>query len=152
MIIIKVSSMLAEQLQRYYFTRFEQDVMLDLQGELLDRTLHFPKSFFDDVQTGYIMSRLTTDVEGLSWFLSGTLVYVLSNMIRFAGGIVFLFYLEWRLALAAVIVLPALALFARFFANRIYIISRSHMEQQAKVSERIQESISASSLDQSLYH
>lgn len=146
MVIIKLSSMLADQLQRYYFTHFEQDVMLDLQAELLDRTLHFPKSFFDDVQTGYIMSRLTSDVEGLRWFLSGTVVYILSNLIRLIGGVFFLFYLEWRLALAALIALPALAVFARFFAQRIYILSRQQMEQEAKVTERIQESISAASL------
>jgi ABC-type multidrug transport system fused ATPase/permease subunit len=146
MAVIKGSSLLAEQLQRYYFTHFEQDVMLEMQGELLDRTLHFPKSFFDDTQTGYNMSRLTSDVEGLCWFFSGTLVYILSNLIRFVGGATFLFYLEWRLALAALIVLPGLAWFARFFANKIYILSRQQMEQQANVSKRIQESISAASL------
>ena len=146
MVVIKGSSLLAEQLQRYYFTRFEQDVMLDMQGELLDRTLHFPKSFFDYTQTGYIMSRLTNDVEGLRWFFSGTLVNILSNLISFIGGVVFLFYLEWRLALAALIVLPGLAWFACYFANRIYILSRHQMEQDANVSKRIQESISAASL------
>ena len=142
----KGAELLAEQLQRFYFTRFEQDVMLDLQGELLERTLRFPKSFFDDRQTGYLMSRLTSDVEGLRWFFAGTLVYVLSNLIRLVGGVAFLFYLEWRLALAALVALPGLMLAVRFFARRIYIISRSEMEQRANVSKRLQESLSAASL------
>lgn len=143
---VKGASMLAEQLQRFYFTRFEQDVILDLQGELVERTLHFPKSFFDERQTGYLMSRLTSDVEGLRWFFSGTLVYILSNLVRLIGGAAFLFFLEWRLALAALIILPGLLWVVRFFASRIYVLNRQEMEQRANVSRRVQESISAASL------
>ena len=142
----KGAELLAQQLERFYFTRFEQDIMLDLQGDLLERTLRLPKSFFDERQTGYLMSRLTGDVEGLRWFFSGTLVYLLSNILRLVGGAVFLFYLEWRLALAALIVLPGLMIVVRFFARRIYILSRREMEQRANVSQRLQESLSAASL------
>jgi len=52
------------------------------------------------------MSRLSSDVEGLRWFFSSSLVHMASSALRFAGGIVFLFYLEWRLALVALVVLP----------------------------------------------
>lgn len=142
----KIAEILATQLQRFYFTRFEQDVMLDLQGELLERTLRFPKSFFDERQTGYLMSRLTSDVEGLRWFFSGTLVYILTSVIRLVGGAVFLFYLEWRLALAGIIALPALVWVVRFFTRHIYILSRQEMEQRANVSKRLQESLSSASL------
>ena len=140
------AELLAQQLERFYFTRFEQNIMLDLQGDLLERTLRLPKSFFDDRQTGYLMSRLTGDVEGLRWFFSGTIVYLLSNILRLVGGALFLFYLEWRLALAALIVLPGLMIVVRFFAHRIYILSRREMEQRANVSQRLQESLSAASL------
>jgi subfamily B ATP-binding cassette protein MsbA len=142
----KGAELLAEQLQRFYFTRFEQDIMLDLQGELVERTLRLPKSFFDEHQTGYLMSRLTGDVERLRWFFSGTLVYMFSNVVRLIGGAALLFYLEWRLALAALIALPGLMAAVRFFARRIYTLSRREMEQRANVSKRLQESLSAASL------
>ncbi len=142
----KGAELLAQQLQHFYFTRFEQDILLDLQGELVERTLRLPKSFFDEHQTGYLMSRLTGDVEGLRWFFSGTLVYTFSNVIRLAGGAVLLFYLEWRLALAALVALPGLMAAVRFFARRIYILSRREMEQRANVQTRLQESLSAAAL------
>ena len=142
----KATELLAGQLQRFYFTRFEQDVLLDLQSSLLERTLSLPKSFFDERQTGYLMARLTSDVEGLRWFFSGTIVHLFSNLLRLLGGAVFLFYLEWRLALAALIALPALVLAVRFFARRIYTLGHQEMEQRARVSQRLQESLSAASL------
>lgn len=143
---VKLLGMLLSSSQQMYFARFEQDVVRDVQEALLDRTLRFPKSFFDDKEVGYLMSRLLSDVQGLRWFLSGTLVYVVSNALRFAGGVVLLVYLEWRLALIALIVLPGLALGVRYFAGKLRVLSRHGMEQQASVSRSVQESLSSSAL------
>ena len=38
--------------QKFYFSRFEQEVSLDIQHTLIDHTLHFPKSFFDSCFSG----------------------------------------------------------------------------------------------------
>jgi subfamily B ATP-binding cassette protein MsbA len=138
--------MLAGTWQQFYFARFEQEVILDIQHDLLDRALRFPKSFFDSKETGYLMSRLSSDVQGLRWFFSSTLVYIISNILRFVGGVALLFYLEWRLAIAVLVILPALVLCVRFFAGRMRILSHQGMEQQANISRSMQESLSATSL------
>jgi len=143
---IKGLGMLADLLQRFYFTRFEQQILLDIQQDLLGRTLRFPKSFFDEQEVGYLMSRLSSDVTGLRWFFSSTLVYIVSNVLRFLGGVVLLFYLEWRLALAAVVLLPCLVVAVNYFAAKIRVLGHQGMEQQAQVSRRMQESLSAASL------
>jgi ABC-type multidrug transport system fused ATPase/permease subunit len=143
---MKLAGMLASLLQQFYFARFQQEVLLDIQHDLLDRTLRFPKSFFDDKEVGYLMSRLSSDVQGLGWFFSSTLVYVVTNTLRFLGGAVLLFYLEWRLALAAVVALPGLVLAVRYFSRKLRVLSHQGMEQQAQISRRMQESLSATSL------
>lgn len=149
-ILLLVGIALAERLvslfQQFYFTRFEQEVILDIQHNLLDRALRFPKSFFDANQTGYLMSRLSSDVQGLSWFFSSTIVHIISNILRFIGGVGFLFYLEWRLTIGVLIILPGLVFFVRYFSDKMYILSHQSMEQHANVSSRFQESLSAVSL------
>ena len=137
---------LCRVLEDYYFARFEQQATLDIQRELIDRVLHFPKSFFDDNQTGYLQSRLMEDVEGLRWFFSGTVVHIISNTFRFIGGIAILFYLEWKLSIAVFILLPGLFYCIRFFSSRIHILSHQSMEQKARISGRIQESLSEAAL------
>lgn len=143
---IQVLNMLAGLLQEYYFTRFEQEVLLDIQEDLLDRTLHFPKSFFDEQEVGYLMSRLLSDVQGLRWFFSRTLVQIASNIVRLVGGVALLFYLEWRLAIVALIILPGLLAWVRFFSQRTRALSHQAMEHQADVARRLQESLSSTSL------
>jgi ABC-type bacteriocin/lantibiotic exporter with double-glycine peptidase domain len=137
---------LCRVLEEFYFARMEQQVTLDIQCDLIDRVLHFPKSLFDDNQTGYLQSRLTEDVDGLRWFFSGTAVHIISNTLRFLGGIVLLFYLEWRLSIAVLILWPGLFQCFRFFSSRIHILSHQSMEQKAGASGRLQESLSEAAL------
>jgi ABC-type multidrug transport system fused ATPase/permease subunit len=137
---------LARMLEEFYFARFEQRITLDIHKDLIARVLRFPKTFFDDNQTGYLMSRLTEDVEGIRWFFSNTIVYVLSNVIRFIGGICFLFYLEWRLSLVVLFLLPAVIWCVRYLSGSLFKLSRKSMEQKASLSGRLQESLSEATL------
>jgi ABC-type multidrug transport system fused ATPase/permease subunit len=143
---IKGLGMLIGLLQGFYFARFEQTVVLDIQHDLLDRTLHFPKSFFDDKEVGYLMSRLSSDVQGVRWFFSSTLVYIISNVLRFVGGVALLIYLDWKLAGVSLVILPGLVIGARYFSGKFRVLSHQRMEQQANVSRRMQESLSAAPL------
>lgn len=142
-IILLAAILLASKLmglwEQFYFKRLEQAIILDIQHVLLDRTLRFPKMFFDRNETGYLMSRLSSDVEELRWFFSGTIVYMISNILRFIGGMVFLFYLEWRLAIGVLIVIPGLFYSIRFFSGKMHILGHESMEQEANVSSRLQE-------------
>lgn len=131
---------------QFYFKRLEQEIILDVQQALLERTLRFPKAFFDRNKTGYLMSRLSSDVEELRWFFSGTIVYIISNLLRLIGGLAFLFYLEWRLAIGVLVVIPGLFYSILFFSGKIHVLSHEGMEQEANVSSRLQESIAATPL------
>jgi len=146
LVLVKGFGMASGMLQQFYFTRFEQDVLLDIQGDLLERTLRFPKAFFDDKETGYLMSRLSSDVMGLRWFFSSTIVYIVSNIFSFIGGTALLFYLEWRLALTAIVVLPLWVVCVRYFSGKLYVLGHQSMEQQANVFRQLQESLSAAAL------
>ena len=140
---VKLLTMGAGALQQYYFTRFEQAVVLDLQQNLLDHTLRLPKTFFDDKEVGYLISRLSSDVQGLRWFFSSSIVYILSSIFKFIGGLIFLFYLEWRLGIVTLVVLPLLIISARYFSERMRAISQHSMEQGANVMQRFQETLAS---------
>lgn len=143
---VKLLDKLASMLQGYYFTRFEREVVLDLQEDLLKHTLSLPKSFFDDQEVGYLMARLSGDVLGLRWFVSYTLVNLLANALRLVGGVGFLFYLDWRIALVSLLLVPALILLVKFFYRRIYVLSHQDREKNARVEGRLQETLQSSEL------
>ncbi|MCX6558537.1 MAG: ABC transporter transmembrane domain-containing protein, partial [Candidatus Aminicenantes bacterium] len=143
---IKAAGTIFGILQQFFFTRFEQEVLFDIQQALFDRTLSLPKSFFDSKETGYLMSRLLGDVGGLRWFFSSTMVYIFTSLLRFGGGVFFLLYLNWRLATAVLVVLPLMFISVRFFGRKMRVLSHHGMERQAEVFQSVQESLAQTSL------
>jgi len=141
--MIAAAGRCAAMLQDFHFTRFEQEVILDIQQELFDRTLRFPKAFFDENQTGYLMARLSSDVQDVRWFFSSTIVHIAGNALRCAGGIALLFYLEWRLALGVLLILPVILLGIRYFSRKIRILGHHGMERQAAFARDFQESLAS---------
>ena len=130
-------------LKQYTILNFEQYVILDIQESLLNHTLQLPKAFFDKKEVGYLISRISSDVQGIRWFFSGEIVYLLTKLVQFIGGLGFLFFLEWKLALATIVALPFLLLSVRYFSNHMRAISHHSMETNANIMKHLQETITA---------
>ena len=143
LIAVKGVSLGLSLFQKYVLNNFEQTVILEIQAALLDHTLILPKRFFDKNEVGYLISRISSDVQGLRWFFSGTVVYLLTNLIQLIGGLGFLFYLEWRLALGCLIFLPILAWVMSRYSKSLRTLGHREMEQRATIMERLQETIAS---------
>lgn len=133
-------------LQVFFSTRFQQNVTLDIQQELLDRTLGLPKAFFDSIQAGYLVSRIQNGTNGVQWFFSGIVVQVLTQSIRFVGGLIFLFYIEWRIAVPVTLSLPVTWFMARYMSRKTYVLSHHSMECSSEMNGNLQEAFSSVSL------
>ncbi|MDY0042263.1 MAG: ABC transporter ATP-binding protein [Desulforhabdus sp.] len=131
-----------QQFQEFFFTQFQQEVTIDIQEKVLERTISLPKTFFDSVKSGYLVSRLRNDVQWIQWFFSGTLVQFAAQLCKFVGSVAFLFYLEWRIALPVILTVPITWLIASYLSAKTYILSHHAMESHAEVSGNFQECFS----------
>lgn len=129
-------------LKQFYFNQFEQFVIFEIQQQLINRVLRFPKSFFDSKQTGYLMSRLSKDVFELRMIFSSTVVELITNLFKFIGAIVVLFIIHWKLALLSLFVIPFFYSTVRSFSEKTRKVSHRMMEKTAYVSNNLQETIS----------
>jgi ABC-type multidrug transport system fused ATPase/permease subunit len=89
------------------------------------------------------MARVNGDLIGVTRFLSESLVAIVENSLRLIGGLAFLFYLEWRLALAALAVLPVFALSLQFSFNRMNALNHAGNEENALYMSRFQETLAS---------
>jgi ABC-type bacteriocin/lantibiotic exporter with double-glycine peptidase domain len=138
---VQVFSLVARTLQNFLFTRLEQEIILEIKHDLLNRLLHFPKAFFDNKQTGYLVSRVSGDASGLQFFFSSTLISIVDNSLRMIVGIGLLLYLEWRISILILIILPLFLILTRFFSGKLHNLSHSNMEQSARASQSLQETL-----------
>jgi len=127
--------------QNWFFLRYSQEITLDIQRQVLEHSFSLPKSFFDKHQAGYLLARMTGDIGGVTWFLSGSLVGILTNILYFIGGLALLFWLEWRLALAALAAVPAYLFALRRFSDRMHALNHAGNEENARYMSRFQETL-----------
>lgn len=136
----------ADFVKQVYFVRFQQQVILGVQGHLFHRLLRLPKAFFDSNRTGYLMSRVIGDVFELQAFFSLNLVNILTRTLQLIGALGFLLYLNWRLTLLSLIVLPLFIVITRVFGGRLRHLNRAALEKSALVSQDLEETLSATAL------
>jgi ATP-binding cassette subfamily B protein len=72
-----------------------------IRKELFDHMQTLPLRFFDSQTHGEIMSRYTNDVDNIQMMLEQSVVQLISAIFMFAGYIIMLLRLEWRLFLVA---------------------------------------------------
>jgi ABC-type multidrug transport system fused ATPase/permease subunit len=142
MLIIGITIGLIGLIQRYLIFRFQQELTFNLQTTLFDHLLRFPMSFFKRKQTGYLMSRVSDDVEALQYLFSQSLSQMVTSIFYLFFGIAILFSLSVKLSLISISILPAYVFINYYFGGRLRNVSLNEMENTAQVSKDIQEVLS----------
>ncbi|MCP2599251.1 ABC transporter ATP-binding protein/permease [Candidatus Aminicenantes bacterium AC-335-B20] len=141
LIAIQVLRLIFSFLTNYLFSVFNQEVIVKIKKDLFHRLLRLPLSFFDKTQTGYLLSRIG-EVEGLSFFFSNTFVRILIGLFEFIFCLTVLFYLNWKLTLISISILPLFYFATRYYAKNIRKLSKEVMEKSAVLSHKVQDSLS----------
>lgn len=133
----------ATDLARNYLTaRFREGYAFNLQTALFGHVLSFPLSYFKSQQTGYIMSRLSDDVQVLQYTVSQYLPQIVANALYVAFTLAILSVLNLRLTLVVLAFIPLYLLVNAVFVRRIRAATHRERERQAYVSRDLQEVIS----------
>ena len=90
-----------------YFTGWTGERMLaDLRNHLFRHLQRLSLGFYERNRAGVIISRLTNDVEALDQLVTDGVTSLVQNTLTLVGTAVVLFFLDWRLALATLTVIP----------------------------------------------
>ena len=133
-------------LQSYLLASFRGRVLFDVRVKLFERVQRASLSFFHGRQTGYLMSRLSDDVDAVQGLLAETLVTAGQSILTFVAGIVCTIYIHPKLALICFAVLPLYVVSIAIFNRRIRSLSMETREQFALVQKDLQELVSGMSL------
>ncbi len=121
-----------------------QRIMRDLRNQLFDHLQGMSLRFFTATRTGELQSRLVSDVGGVQGVLSDTVANVLSNAATVLSTIVAMLYMDWRLTLLSVGVLPLFAFFASYVGEYSRGIRGVAQQQLADLNATMQETLSVS--------
>jgi ATP-binding cassette subfamily B protein len=117
-------------------------VMLALRRSLFDRFLNLPLPKLWDMKTGGILSRLSGDVDTTTGLMQLAIVSPASSIIRLIIAVAVLMTLNWRLAIAALVVIPGIMAISFIFAKRVRPIYRSMRKDAEVIDGRVGETFS----------
>lgn len=136
-VVSNVINLAKDYRQRLLNTR----VMLSLRRALYERLINLPLASLSEMKTGGILSRLTGDVDTTTGLLQMAIVSPSVSLIRLLIAVAVLVTLNWRLALAAMAVIPGSMLISFGFLRRtrpIYRVIRKDVEEiDGRVGERV---------------
>jgi ATP-binding cassette subfamily B protein len=103
----------------YAWDTLAQNVRHDLRVKLYDHLQTQDIRFFEDRQTGDLMSVLSSDVDNLENFLADASTSIVRLVVTFLGVAAILIFMDWRLAALLFAPLPIAIFAVRFFATRV---------------------------------
>jgi ATP-binding cassette subfamily B protein len=117
------------------------DVEMDLRQGLYSHFVRLSFGFYDRNQTGQLMSRATVDLQGVRFFLGYGLIFFFQNALTVVSVTVVLFFVDWRLALVVLAVMPFLIALAYRYSHIAHPTLRDVQQKLADVATVSEENI-----------
>ncbi|MDH3219894.1 MAG: ABC transporter ATP-binding protein/permease [Gammaproteobacteria bacterium] len=127
----------------YIFKSVGQRVLAAIRRQFYAHVQRLPHSFHDINQSGDLLLRLTGDIRTLREILVSSIVFITERGLFMLGMLAVMLWMDWRLALVSILVLPPLALCSSFFAGRIRNANRLQRGREGKLASSINERIGA---------
>jgi ATP-binding cassette subfamily B protein len=130
--------------QRGIAARIGQGMLLDMRTRVFNHVQQMSLAFFTRTRTGALVSRLNTDVGGVSTAFTDILSSVVSNFITTVLTLGAMFILSWRLTLIALILIPLFILPARYIGKRLQALTRESYDLSSEMNNMMVERFNVS--------
>jgi len=133
---------ISEFLATYFINFIGHSVVRDLRNLLYSKIIQQSMAFFTRTSTGRLMSAVTSDIERIQYAVSQTAADFLKQSFTLLGLLGVLFYMDWRLALGSLILVPLVVLPSHNIGRYIRVSSRSSQDKMAELNNVLQETFS----------
>jgi len=118
-----------------------QECMRDLRMELLNHLQKQSLSFFDRKPVGWLVTRMTSDVNVLNELFAQGVVGIFRQIFMLLAIVVILLAFDWRLALWTMTVVPFVVALSWFFRTQVRVSYRLTRLRLAKLNTHVQENV-----------
>ena len=143
-----VGSGLLNWLQGWLLNRVTVKVLYRLRAQVEDKVHRLPLSYFDTVQRGELLSRVTNDVDNVTNTLQQSLSGALTAILTVVGVLGMMFSISWKLALVALIMFPLMGVVFGVIGPRSQKAFTHQWARTGKINTRVEESFSGHALVQ----
>ncbi len=126
----------------YFAGRVQTELAYAIRKKAFNHLQELPFSYYDRTRTGWIMARMTSDSRNLSEILSWGIIDMVWGLFLMLFLTIFMFVINWKLALVTLAVVPMMLLVSIFFRKYILTAFRSIRKVNSKITSGYNEGIS----------
>ena len=138
-LLVYVFSSVFHWLQAYVLNGLTQRTVFRLREESQAKLDRLPLTYFDKVQRGEVLSRVTNDIDNISQSLQQTLSQLLTSLLTVIGVVIMMFVISPILALISLITIPLTLVITAVIAKRsqkLFVAQWAHIgELNAQIEE-----------------
>jgi subfamily B ATP-binding cassette protein MsbA len=108
----------------YFLAKVSVNVIHVLRCEIFDHYTRLPTAYFDDNNSGFMISRITHNVGQVAQATTDAVRKVVQEGLTALGLLSYLFYVNWQLSLVFLVVTPIIAVLVNFVSKRLRMLSR----------------------------
>jgi ABC-type multidrug transport system fused ATPase/permease subunit len=123
------------------FNNVTENALRDLRNDAFSKLVYMPMDFFNRNKVGELTSRLSSDITQIQETLRTTIAEFFRQIIIVVGGILFLFFISWKLALIMLGTVPVMAIIAVIFGRYIRRLSKEAQDYVAESNSIVEEAL-----------
>jgi ATP-binding cassette subfamily B protein len=135
--------------QTYYIGWAGERILADMRNDLFRHLQRLSLGFYERNRAGVIISRITNDVEAIDQLVTDGVQSLVQNTLTLVGTMALLFWLDWRLALATLAVMPPMLASTAWFRKHSARAYRQVRETLGNVTATLAEDIAGMRMIQS---
>lgn len=122
--------------------RISYHVLGDIRNEAFDKVVHLPLSYVDSTPHGDIVNRVINDTDKFAEGLLLAFTQVFTGSLTIIGTLVFMLVINWKIALAVVLLTPLSILVAKYIGKETYHMHIERSKNEAEQASFINETLS----------
>lgn len=126
----------------FFMTKAVQKTIHDLRRDLSEKINKIPVSYFDSQQFGNVLGRFTSDVETVSNALQQSFLQIINAFVTIFAVMFMVFYLNWKLALIVVAIIPINYFSAKFILKKSQPYFKKQADTLGDMNGFVQENLS----------
>ncbi|MBO5500913.1 MAG: ABC transporter ATP-binding protein, partial [Clostridia bacterium] len=143
-LITTFASQAVSMLTTYLNAWISQHIIFDMKNQMYRHLQQMSHAFFTSERQGDIITRMNTDISGVSSVISGTLSSILSNVATVVTTLIALFGMNWKMAIVGVCVIPLLILPTRSAGRTRWKLLSESQTKNDELNQLINETLSVS--------
>ena len=116
-------------------------LIMDLRNLMFDRLLGLPTRYYNNHPSGTLIANIAFTVNQVADAGTSAITVLVKDLVTVIGLLGWMFYLNWRLSLVALIVVPMIVIIVKAFSNRLRQSSRNSQQTMGLITHVLEESL-----------